>query len=81
MGDLANDDERDCDNASFCLRRTFAADKAEAALAVLTEQRGAVLALHVDDGAGECVACRADCMYCEGEHAYPCPTRRIFEPE
>lgn len=36
----------------------------------------AVLALHTPDGSQqpECVACRVDCLYCEGQHDYPCPT-------
>ncbi len=38
----------------------------------------AVLALHVSDGDSEpeCRGCRAECLYCEGVHAWPCATVR-----
>jgi hypothetical protein len=33
----------------------------------------AVEALHVPDDDNECPGCRAECMYCEADHPWPCP--------
>jgi hypothetical protein len=41
----------------------------------------AVLDLHVSDGDDyqpECRGCRAECMYCEGDHHWPCATVRAI---
>lgn len=30
-------------------------------------------ALHAPDQDGDCPGCRAECMYCEADHPWPCP--------
>lgn len=46
---------------------------ADDALIATTALR-AVLDLHQEGDDGECTGCRAECLYCESEHDYPCPT-------
>ncbi|WP_038463621.1 hypothetical protein [Arthrobacter sp. PAMC 25486] len=34
----------------------------------------AVEAVHVPNSDGDCSGCRDNCLYCEGDHDWPCPT-------
>lgn len=40
----------------------------------------AVLALHVQGQWGECAGCRAKCLYCQGDHPFPCAVRLALDP-
>jgi hypothetical protein len=37
-----------------------------------------VLELHSQSQSGYCEGCYSECQHCEGEHAWPCDTRRLL---